>query len=177
MVSMPHSLLWDLYFAHARPPAVVVAIGVRSQCSPVGIEVEICPTTLRGLPTRYGYNACRSPHPRCTPGLNRNLGYLSRPQQPRTRTLLDPQTPIPPPLPPQLCSRHVSEPGYPPRGRGGKKRTCSRPRRTHHLPSALRGVARADPAGSDGSTQQRQNYASHPGHRPKLSSLDGIELV
>ena len=134
MVSMPHSLLWDLYFAHARPPAVVVAIGVRSQCSPVGIEVEICPTTLRGLPTRYGYNACRSPHPRCTPGLNRNLGYLSRPQQPRTRTLLDPQTPIPPPPPPQLCSRHVSEPGYPPRGRGGKKRTCSRPHRTTYLP-------------------------------------------
>ena len=42
---------------------------------------------------------------------------------------------------------------------------------------ALRWVARADPAGSDGSTQQRQNYVSHPGERPKLSSLDGMELV
>ena len=36
--------------------------------------------------------------------------------------------------PPQLCSRHVSEPGYTPRGRGGEKRTCSRPGRTTYLP-------------------------------------------
>ena len=34
----------------------------------------------------------------------------------------------------QLCSRRVSEPGYTPRGRGGEKRTCSRPRRTTYLP-------------------------------------------
>ena len=31
--------------------------------------------------------------------------------------------------------------------------------------------------GSDGSTQQRQNYASHPFARPNLSSLGGMELV
>ena len=43
--------------------------------------------------------------------------------------------------------------------------------------SSFVGVARADPAGSDGSTQQRQNYVSHPVERPKLSSLDGMELV
>ena len=43
------------------------------------------------------------------------------------RTLLALQTPIPPPPPPQLCSRHVPEPGCTPRGRGGEKRTCSRP--------------------------------------------------
>jgi hypothetical protein len=43
------------------------------------------------------------------------------------RTLLALQTPIPPPPPPQLCLRHVPEPGYTPRGRGGEKRTCSRP--------------------------------------------------
>ena len=29
-----------------------------------------------------------------------------------------------------MCSRHVPEPGYTPRGRGGEKRTCSRPRAT-----------------------------------------------
>ena len=45
------------------------------------------------------------------------------------------------------------------------------------LPSALPGVARADPAGSDGSTQQRQNYDSKPFVGPKLSSLGGMELV
>ena len=55
MVSMSHLLLlWNLYFAHACPPAVVAAIRVRSQCNPVGIEVEVCPSTPRGLPMRYG---------------------------------------------------------------------------------------------------------------------------
>ena len=38
-------------------------------------------------------------------------------------------------------------------------------------------LTRADPAGSDGSTQQRQNYDSKPFVGPKLSSLGGMELV
>ena len=50
------------------------------------------------------------------------------------RTLLALQTPKSPPPPPQLCSRHVPEPGCTPRGRGGEKRTCSRPGRTTYLP-------------------------------------------
>jgi hypothetical protein len=54
------------------------------------------------------------------------------------RTLLALQTPIPPPPPPQLCSRHVPEPGCTPRGRGGEKRTCSRPCATGCSPLCAR---------------------------------------
>jgi len=56
---------------------------------------------------------------------------LSRPQTHPAR----PSDPYTTPPPPQLCSRHVPEPGCTPRGRRGEKCTCSRCRGSSHRSS------------------------------------------
>ena len=73
--------------------------------------------------TRPPFSAPGAPALRACPRRQIRLSRLRR-------TLLALQTPIPPPPPPPSVSRHVPEPGYTPRGRGGEKRTCSRPRAT-----------------------------------------------
>ena len=42
-------------------------------------------------------------------------------------TLLDRQTPKPPPHPPRMACRDVPEVGHTPRGRRAEDRTCTRP--------------------------------------------------